>query len=81
MALNMVFYKGLTGGYDWSIIYIKKGLKNMEEKKPEKYTREWFVEQGKLGGKLGSKRRYQGMTKKEIKDYMKKIRSHRKIEQ
>lgn len=47
----------------------------MEEKKPEKFSREWFKEQGRIGGK----KRYEGMTEKQISEHMKKVRKGKKI--
>lgn len=47
----------------------------MKEKKPEKFTREWFIEQGKLG----AKKRYEGKTKEEISEIMVRVRAGKKI--
>ncbi len=47
----------------------------MEEQKPEKYTREYFAEQGRLG----VKKQLKGLTKKQIKERMKKVREGQKI--
>ncbi len=46
------------------------------------YTTEFFVNQGRIGGKIGGKiitrKRFKGMSKKQISDYMKKVRAGKK---